>query len=179
MDTSNKAYPPFPILATKRLTLRRLSMDDAQEVFILRSDSEINKYLDRQLSTSFQDAINFISQVNENIDKKNALYWGVTIQDTNKIIGAVGIFNVSIDKENCEIGYELLTNFQNQGIMKEAIEKVIDYTFNTIKIKHIEAFLHNENERSVNLLEKLSFKKPNETNESNAEIISYHLTNSN
>ena len=63
--------------------------------------------------------------------------------------------------------------------MKEAIEKVIDYTFNTIKIKHIEAFLHNENERSVNLLEKLSFKKPNETNERNAEIISYHLTNSN
>ena len=76
MDTSNKAYPPFPILATKRLTLRRLSMDDAQEVFILRSDSEINKYLDRQLSTSFQDAINFISQVNENIDKKKCAILG-------------------------------------------------------------------------------------------------------
>ncbi len=179
MDTSNKVYPPFPILSTKRLTLRRLSIDDAQKVFILRSDSEINKYLDRQISTSFEDAINFIRQVNENIDENNALYWGITILDTNKIIGAVSIFNVSIDNEKCEIGYELLTNFQNQGIMKEAVEKVIDYTFHTKKIKRIEAFLHIKNQRSINLLEKLCFKKSTERNETNTEIIVYHLTNSN
>ena len=52
-----------------------------------------------------------------------------------------------------------MTNFQGQGIMREAVEKVIDYAFNTIKVKKIEAFLHGDNQRSIKLLEKLSFSK--------------------
>lgn len=43
--------------------------------------------------------------------------------------------------------------------MREAVEKVIDYAFNTIKVKKIEAFLHGDNQRSIKLLEKLSFSK--------------------
>ena len=174
----NRSFAPFPILATERLTLRKLVIDDEQEIFTLRSDSDINKYLDRQVSNCIEDARNFIHKVNENINKNDSLYWAITVGDRNILVGTICLFGFSDENGKCEIGYELLTNFQGQGLMKEAVEKVIDYAFNTIKVQKIEAFLHRDNQRSINLLEKFSFKKSNETEETNPELICFHLTNS-
>lgn len=92
----------------------------------MRSDSEINKYLDRQVSNTIEDARNFINQVNENITKNGSLYWGITLDGTNILVGTICLFSFSDENGNCEIGYELLTHFQGQGIMKEAVEKVIE-----------------------------------------------------
>ena len=174
----NRTFTPFPILTTERLTLRQLVSNDAQDIFTLRSDSEINKYLNRQLSTIIDDARNFINKVNENINKNDALYWAITLSDKNILVGTICLFGFSDENDKCEIGYELLTNFQGQGIMKEAAEKVIDYAFNTIKVQEIEAFIHNHNQRSIKLLEKFSFKHLNEPDKTNAELTGYHLTNS-
>lgn len=174
----NKSFTPFPILITERLTLRQLAIADEQEIFTLRSDGEINKYLDRQPSTTIEDARNFIHIVNENIHKNNSLYWAITLGNENILVGTICLFSFSEENNSCEIGYELLPTFQGQGIMKEAVEKVIDYAFNTIKVKQIEASLHRDNQPSVKLLEKLSFIKSNELGETNPELVSYYLTNS-
>ena len=174
----NKSFTPFPILTTERLTLRQLVIADELEIFTLRSDSEINKYLDRQVSNTIDDARNFINKVNENINKNDSLYWAITLSDRNILAGTICLFGFSDENNKCEIGYELLTNFQGQGIMKEAAEKVIDYAFNTIKVKKIEAFFHRDNQRSIKLLEKLSFRNSNEPDKTNPDLICYHLTNS-
>jgi ribosomal-protein-alanine N-acetyltransferase len=68
-------FTTFPTLTTERLTLRQLSIDDQQDILALRSDPEINKYLDRQLSKTTEEAINFINKVNDNIKKNVALYY--------------------------------------------------------------------------------------------------------
>ncbi|MEO6730205.1 MAG: GNAT family N-acetyltransferase [Ferruginibacter sp.] len=169
---------PFPILATERLTLRQLVIDDEQVIFTLRSDSEINKYLNRQVSNTVEDARNFISKVNENIDKNDSVYWAITLGDQNILVGTICLFSFSVENGKCEIGYELLTNFQGQGIMTEAVEKVIDYAFNTIKVQKIEAFLHRDNQSSINLLEKFSFRNSSEPDKSNPELICYYFTKS-
>ena len=171
----NGAFTPFPILTTERLTLRQLVINDEQEIFTLRSDSEINKYLDRRLSNTIDDARNFINKIIEN----NSLYWAITLSDKNILIGTICLFGFSDENYKCEIGYELLTNFQGQGIMKEAAEKVIDYAFNTIKVQKIEASFHRDNQSSIKLLEKLSFRNSNKPDEANPDLIYYHLTNSN
>ena len=174
----NRSFTPFPILITERLTLRQLVISDEQEIFTLRSDSEINKYLDRQVSNTIEDARDFINKVNENIIKNDSLYWAITLGDKNILVGTICLFGFSDENSKCEIGYELLTNFQGQGIMKEAAEKVIDYAFNTIKVQKIEAFLHRDNQGSIKLLDKFSFRNSNEPDKTNPELISYHLTNS-
>ena len=125
----------FPILTTERLTLRQLSIDDKQEVFDLRSDPEINKFLDRQLCKTTEDAKNFINKVNDNIEKSNTYYWAITLTDTKTLVGTICLFDFSSEKKSCEIGYELMTKFQGQGIMKEAAQVVIEYVFKTLKLK--------------------------------------------
>jgi [ribosomal protein S5]-alanine N-acetyltransferase len=174
----NKTFTPFPILTTERLTLRQLIINDEQEIFILRSDSEINKYLDRQISNTIDDARNFINKIHENISKNASLYWAITFSDKNILVGTICLFSFSDENDKCEIGYELLTNFQGQGIMKEAVEKVIDYAFNTIKVQKIEAFFHRDNQSSIKLLEKFSFRDSNEPDKTDPDLITYHLTNS-
>jgi ribosomal-protein-alanine N-acetyltransferase len=174
----SRTFTPFPILTTERLTLRQLLSSDEQAIFTLRSDREINKYLNRQISNNIDDARNFINKVNENINKNDSLYWAITLSDKNKLVGTICLFGFSDEEHKCEIGYELLTNFQGQGIMKEAAEKVIDYAFNTIKVQKIEAFFHRDNQRSINLLEKFSFRESNEPDKTNPELICFYLTTS-
>lgn len=174
----NKSFTPFPILTTERLTLRQLAIADEQEIFTLRSDSEINKYLDRQISNTIDDARNFINKINEHVSKNDSLYWAITLSGSNTLVGTICLFGFSDEHNKCEIGYELLTDFQGQGIMKEAAQKVIDYAFNSIQVQKIEAFFHRDNQNSIKLLEKLSFSNSNEPDPADPELVCFHLENS-
>ena len=172
----NKNFSPFPILTTERLMLRKLVVSDEPEIFTLRSDHEINKYLDRPASKTMEDARNFINKVNENIDKNDSLYWAIILSNQNKLVGTICLFGFSAGNNQCEIGYELLTNFQGRGIMKEAAQKVIDYAFNIIQVQKIEAFSHRDNERSITLLEKLSFSTLDEPRKTGSELVGFSLS---
>ena len=83
----------------------------------------------------------------------------------------------STEDNKCEIGFELLTTFQGEGIMKEAIEKVIDYAFEKMQFQKIEAFTHKNNQSSIKLLEKFNFKKSTTADKEKADFIIFNLTN--
>jgi ribosomal-protein-alanine N-acetyltransferase len=172
-------FTTFPILTTRRLTLRQLSTDDQRDILALRSDPEINKYLDRQPATMIEEALSFINKVNDNIEKNIALYWAITLTETNTFTGTICLFDFSIEKSSCEIGYELMTKFQRQGIMKEAAQVVIDYVFQTLKFKKILAFTHYGNQNSTNLLTKLNFVKSVATSKENPDLTIFTLTQDN
>lgn len=160
----------FPILTTERLTLRQLSIDDHQDIFALRSDPEINKFLDRQLCETREDAINFINKVNDSIEKRDTYYWAITLTDTKRLVGTICLFDFSREINSCEIGYELMTKFQGQGIMKEAAQVVIDYLFHSLKFKKIIAITHYNNQNSTNLLLKFNFVKLIEVDKENPNL---------
>lgn len=162
----------FPTLVTERLTLRPLSMDDQQSIFALRADPEVNKYLGRQASKTVEDAVNFI----ESILKNNLLYWAVTITNSGDFAGTICLFDFSNEKNKCEIGYELLPGFQGRGIMKEALEKVIEHAFQSIQIESIDAFTHIDNQSSVKLLEKTGFQQLAGVGQENSKLCIFTLT---
>lgn len=172
-----RVFLPFPVLTTERLTLRQLGTNDDSEIFALRSDSEVNQYLGRQQSRSIDEAREFISKISESIAKNESVYWAITMGDNNVLVGTICLFNFSDGDDKCEIGYELLPEFQRQGIMREAAEKVIDYAFNIVDVKIIEASFHIDNLQSVSLLRKLLFKDSAEFDKSDTELTCYHLRN--
>lgn len=172
-------FTPFPVLTTKRLTLRQLTANDEEAIFTLRSDTEINKFLDRKIAGTLDDARQFINAVTDNVDKNASVYWAITFTGKSELVGTICLFCFSEENDNCEIGYELLTNFQRQGIMQEAADKVINYAFNTIGVKKIEALFHRDNQRSIKLLEKFSFKNSNIVDKADPDLICYYLKNPN
>ena len=156
---TGKDFTSFPILKTERLILRQLENSDDNEIFALRSNDNVNKYLDRQPGKSIDDAKAFIQTINENIQKNNSFYWGITLNTSGKLIGTICLFGFSEANTKGEIGYELLPGFQGKGIMQEAASKVIDFAFRHIELNSIEAYTHAENQGSTRLLEKFNFKK--------------------
>jgi ribosomal-protein-alanine N-acetyltransferase len=78
----------FRILKTERLTLRQLSIDEKMDIFALRSDPGVNKYLNRQPCQSVEDAIIFINKVNDNIEKNGNYYWANTLTDAKTLLGS-------------------------------------------------------------------------------------------
>ncbi len=51
---------PFPILETSRLILRQINKNDANEIFILRSNSKVMKYIHRPIAKTLDDALQLI-----------------------------------------------------------------------------------------------------------------------
>ena len=62
-------FTPFPVLHTKRLQLRSVEIDDAGEIFFLRSDKKLLKYLDREPAKTLKDAADFVERIQN--DQKN------------------------------------------------------------------------------------------------------------
>jgi ribosomal-protein-alanine N-acetyltransferase len=175
MKMADINFTPFPVLTTERLTLRQLLIDDKQNIFALRSDTQVNKYLDREPSKTIDDAIHFIKKINDNIENNNSIYWVISLTSTKTFVGTICLFDFSNEKESCEIGYELMTKFQGQGLMKEATQVVIDYVFQILKFKKILAFTHYENLNSTNLLLKLNFVKSLETDKEDSNLTIFTL----
>lgn len=176
MGIPNLNFTPFPNLTTERLILRQLSMKDRQDIFALRSDPEINKYLDRQPSKTIEDAVDFIHKITENGKNNNSIYWVITLKNTGAFTGTICLFDFSKEKSSCEIGYELMTPFQGKGIMSEAMASVIDYVFQIVRLQNIVAVTHHNNLGSVKLLTKLNFIKSSETEKENPDLDIFNLT---
>lgn len=171
----NRNFTPFPILSSARLTLRQLTNNDAPGIFTLRSDHDINKYLDRPLSKTIDDARAFIERVNQNIIDNKALYWAITLNDTEAMAGTICLYGFSTEHHNCEIGFELLPHFHGQGIMQEAAGIVIEYAFRALGTEKLLAFVHRDNLRSIRLLEQLQFNPSHETDPDSPELKAYIL----
>lgn len=149
----------FKELTTGRLALRKLRLSDDKELYAIRSNDGVNKYLERNPAASIDEAQAFIKKINDGIDNNGWIYWAITLKDKDELIGTICIWNISLEEAKGEIGYELMPQFQGRGFMSEAIKKVIDFGFNDLKLKSLEAFTHKENLPSIKLLERNKFKR--------------------
>ena len=150
-------FTPFPNLTTERLLLRKLTIKDAKEIMMLRSNDQVNKFLDRPESVDVNDAKQFIEKIVNGINNNESIYWVITLKENDTLIGTICLWNISVENNTGEIGYELHPDFQGKGLMHEAITKIIDYGFNKMKLEIITAFTHIKNIRSTNFLLKHNF----------------------
>jgi [ribosomal protein S5]-alanine N-acetyltransferase len=151
-------FSPFPVLKTKRLVLRPLTIADADEIAALRSNEAVNKYLERVKTTSAEEALLFIDKINNSISNNQSIYWVIALQETNQLIGTICFWNIVTTEDTAEIGYELLPDYHGKGIMQEAITAVISFGFREMQTKSITAFPLATNIASIKLLEKNDFK---------------------
>jgi ribosomal-protein-alanine N-acetyltransferase len=155
-------FPPFTPLASERLILRELRKEDAPEIYRIRSDKRVNEFLDRTPATSLEDGRNFINQIIANQNKNEGIVWAITLKDDPKLLGTILYWHIVKEKDEAEIGYEMLPDYFGKGIMQEALLKVIEFGFETMELKTIVAYTKGDNLRSVNVLAKCGFLKTGE-----------------
>lgn len=151
-------FSAFPILETERLLLRALQSSDVREVFALRSDDNINKYIERPKAKTIDDAYAFIERIKTSVANKASLLWAIELKQTNAFAGSVLLWNINKEKNEIETGYELLPQYHGKGIMQEAIRAVMAYAFNSLKFDSVVAVAHKDNVPSLKLLQRNSFQ---------------------
>jgi ribosomal-protein-alanine N-acetyltransferase len=165
---------PLHTFTTQRLVLRSLELADGSEMAAIRSDDSVNEYLDRPPCLSLPEAEAFIRKIQASVANNESYYWAIALKDEHRLIGTVCLWNINRENSTVELGYELFPSRQRQGLMSEAIEKVIAFAFGGLKFKKMVAITQKLNSRSVRLLEKFGFVKDdslvNEAGESTGEI---------
>lgn len=174
-------FTPFPELKSERIFLRNIIAFDCEEILFLRSNKTINKFIERPESRqtkNLSDAIKFINELNQFVEHDISIAWGITFEDSPKIIGTICLWNFSQNNKTAEVGYDLDPKFHRKGIMSEALKMIIEFGFKKLKLDKIEAFTHIANESSKILLEKNGFylqaERKDSDNESN---VIYELEN--
>ncbi|HEU4716770.1 MAG TPA: GNAT family N-acetyltransferase [Bacteroidia bacterium] len=151
------SFSPFPVLETERLILRRVEPADVAEMFVLRSDRQLMKFIPRPVAQSPDDALALIHSMAEGIAKNEMINWGMVLKSSGKVIGTVGFFRMKPEHFRAEIGYMLHGDFHGTGIMQEALVKAIAFGFQSMKLHSIEAVVDPANIASIRLLERNGF----------------------
>jgi ribosomal-protein-alanine N-acetyltransferase len=152
-------FTPFPDLETKRLFLRRVTKNDVDSIFELRSNAKTMKYIPRPLLKTTEDALQHIATIDAKIESNEGINWAITIRNDPKVIGIIGHYKIKPEHFRAELGYMLLPEFNGKGIITEAVEEVVKYGFNVMKLHSVEAIIDPENLGSARVLEKNNFVK--------------------
>lgn len=152
-------FDPFPILETERLTLRRLTPADADDLFVLRADENIMRFIPRPLAKTTADVLQLIQAIDNGTNNNDTINWAITLKEVNQLIGTIGFVRMQPENYRAEVGYLLHADYQGKGLMHEALAKVIHYGFYDMKLHSIEAVIDPDNIASAKLLERNHFIK--------------------
>jgi len=163
-------FTPFPTLTTEHLCLRQITIEDLQELFILKSDLRLLDHYDGKAKT-YEETRQFLEKITDEIIKNKWILWGITLKNKNKLVGSICFWNLSEERSKAEIGYELMIDQQGKGIMQEAMIAVIDYGFKHMKLQVIEALPNPSNTRSIKLLMRNRFIKESNNTETHSSTL--------
>ncbi|WP_158838383.1 GNAT family N-acetyltransferase [Polaribacter sp. L3A8] len=162
-------FTTFPVLETERLTLRALNLEDAKAIFGLRANKEVNEYIKREPPKNLSESRAFIDEISNLIAENKGIFWVLQSNNSLELLGTIGLRNFDVADNYAEIGYEIHPDYQERGYMTEAFEEVLEYGFDKLGLKTIEAFTHKNNLASITLLHKLDFDLQTERVDENVE----------
>jgi ribosomal-protein-alanine N-acetyltransferase len=159
LEINKSAFEVFPLLESERLLFREIISSDSNDLFLIRTDDKVMRFMDLPKMGSISDAEKWIQSCFESYKTGNGISWGIIEKTSNNFIGYFCYWRII--KEHCraEIGYALNKKFWGSGYMTECLKAMIKYGFNELQLHSIEANVNPQNENSIKLLEKIGFIK--------------------
>ncbi|PWY55609.1 GNAT family N-acetyltransferase [Legionella qingyii] len=143
-------------IETPRLLLRAWSDDDIAPFFSMNQDPKVMEYIANFWTMDM--VASFIERMNAQLAEKNYTLWAVEEKSTQEFMGFIGLNSPAWEAHftPCvEIGWRLAFSFWGKGYATEGAQAVLNYAFNTLKLKEVVAFTVPENLRSQRVMEKL------------------------
>lgn len=150
--------PPFPVLKTNRLELREMVAKDAPALFAIHGDAELMRWFGNDPLPDLAAAQNLVNAFSQlRLLSNPGIRWGIQLRGLPALIGTCGFFSWNRDWHKCSIGYELATQAQHQGYMREALSAALSWGFANMDLHRVEALIHPENVASLKLARGLGF----------------------
>lgn len=148
------------ILETERLILRPWTQEDLQDFYEYASVDGVGQMAGWQPHENIEKSQQILDSFIEG--KKT---FAIVVKATGKAIGSLGLENSErsvseewfADKYGREIGYVLSKDYWGQGLMPEAVKRVIQYAFEEQNWDFVLCGHFNENSQSRRVIEKSGF----------------------
>jgi [ribosomal protein S5]-alanine N-acetyltransferase len=165
-------------IATERLMIRPIEVNDYEDICEYGTDEETGKYMIHWPKTS--EAIRTFIKECEAAAMQEIPMWreyAIQLKSSRKVIGNVSLVISKSDLTTAEIGWISNKAYWGKGYMSEAVNRIIHNTFQTTHISKILATCTEKNIASIKVMEKSGMlciqKEPNQKGIKNGEEVSY------
>lgn len=144
----------LPVLEGERVTLRPLRPSDAPALHVLLSGEDVTRFLAEPPSTveSFEA---FINRFNRDAADGSALVYAIAPRGLDLPVGLIQVRRLDAGFEVAEWGFVLGSAFWGTGLFTEAAARLLDFVFDEIGVRRLEARCLVRNGRGNGVLRKL------------------------
>ncbi len=149
-----KIFSNIPTINTERIILRRISIDDIDDMYEYSSDGNVTKYLTWSPHPDKEYTHEYINYLQSRYRTGDFYDWGIILRSENKMIGTCGFTRFDYVNNSAEIGYVLNSAYHGKGIAAEASAKVVEFGFKRLGLNRIECKYIIGNDASRRVMEK-------------------------
>lgn len=126
-------------LVTERLVLRKLTYNDAEDVFTnWASDGVVTKFLNWQEHENISVTHDYIASLSEQYNNPETYVWEIELKKIGKVIGSISaICNQKL--QSATISYCIGRPWWNQKITREALNTLIAFFMEEVGVNRIES----------------------------------------
>lgn len=158
-DTPADVFSHLPVLSTPRLTLRPMTMRDAQDIYDYSWDKEVARHVLWDAHRSVADSRAYLRFILRQYREGMPSSYGIVLKETGRLIGTIGFMWMNTENSTVEVGYSLARDHWNKGLMTEALRALIDMAFTHLKLHRIEAQHATANPSSGRVMIKCGMQK--------------------
>ena len=147
-------FSNMPTLETERCILRRLNLDDTDDMYEYSSNPDVTKHLTWSPHPDKAYTLEYLMYLQNRYKTGDFFDWAVICKDSGKMIGTCGFTRFFFAHNGAEIGYVLNPAYHGKGIGTEVVGRVIKYGFENLALERIEAKYMVGNEASRRVMEK-------------------------
>ena len=153
-ETIYNIFTNMPKLETERLLLRKMCLDDTDDMYEYSKDPEVTKYLSWSPHESKAYTYDYLMYLQNRYKTGDFFDWAIVCKQSDKMIGTCGFTRFDFPNNSAEVGYVINPKFKGQGIATEASARVIRYGFETLRLERIECKFMIGNDASRRVMEK-------------------------
>jgi ribosomal-protein-alanine N-acetyltransferase len=157
-------FKDLPTLETERLIMQPFRLDHAQGFFDVLSDDEVTLFTLIETHQTLPDTHEYIKKILEKYAAGEPAPWGVFHKKDNALIGYCGFYSVNEEGTGIVI-YGLAKKYWRQGLMTEALKKVIECGFTMFNFNRIATYCVVANTQSARVMEKAGMTHEGTLNE--------------
>ncbi|MCR5184028.1 MAG: GNAT family N-acetyltransferase [Opitutales bacterium] len=142
------------ILESEHYSLRKLTMDDAAEVFEILSDPGIVKYLNLEAPKNLSDAQKIVAEYLEAYRAGTKYPFAIVSRGNGMFLGVL-LLKVDLYDEDCfEYTAYVKRDFQGRGVLSEVFPLMLSFAFEEVGTGNVRGFIKQGNEASAKLCRK-------------------------
>lgn len=146
-------------LTGKKVILRFPTIDDVNSITKYAGNPKISQFTFMPYPYHTRDAIEFIETSASERRELTSFHVAICDLKTDEVIGMIGLNIINHPHKRAEVGYWIAEEYWGTGMMLEALNLMVDYYFENMKLERIYAFVIPDNIPSWKLLEKAGFER--------------------